>query len=348
MFSKSPAAGLFGIIKLLEVSFFGYYTARFLGKTITYASAAISITTAITIQSLLAVTQFFTHSSVNGLFYFIGERTFTMLTPGIANASIGGTLILRPYGTLPHPNVLAAYLLLSVLFVVGTWQQFRSKAMRSISALVGGIACFALFLTLSRTVLFVFFFLLAYLFMQLVGKRMSTSYTLGILGIAVVVALGIFYTPILGRFTSSSFLEESFLIREDLTKNALWMLYTHPFFGVGIENFLQNLPPSSSSTFSYYSLLQPVHTIYLLVFAQVGVVGGILFLYFLFCVGKTIVRRQESTLQKATLVMFSSVVFLGLFDHYFLTVQQGQLVFAFVIGLAFSLPRNTSSQKKTT
>ena len=51
--------------------------------------------------------EFIKQASLNGLFWWLGERTFTSSTPGIAKAVIDGRLLMRPYATFPHPNVLA-------------------------------------------------------------------------------------------------------------------------------------------------------------------------------------------------------------------------------------------------
>jgi O-antigen ligase len=157
------------------------------------------------------------------------------------------------------------------------------------------------------------------------------------LGTVSMIIGFMFLTPVGGRFASTSFLEESFLLREDLLKNAFWMIGTHPFFGVGLQNFLQNLP-QSLSRYSYFSALQPVHNIYLLVFAQVGIIGGGLFLYFLYKTLNHVMQSPASLWQKAVGGMLVSVLILGCFDHYFLTVQQGMLLFSFIIGLCWSLP----------
>src|SRR5258708_5260679 len=78
-------------------------------------------------ESILAIAQFFNQGSLNGVLYFLGERTFTATTSGIANASVSGELILRPYGTFPHPNVLAGYLLISLTLLLLYAKSYLSK-----------------------------------------------------------------------------------------------------------------------------------------------------------------------------------------------------------------------------
>jgi len=88
--------------------------------------------------SLLAITQLIHQSSLNGIFWWLGERTFTISTPGIAktnlcinhlfpyfwNLKFGiCNLALRPYATFSHPNSLAGYLLVSLVLIRSFFQE---------------------------------------------------------------------------------------------------------------------------------------------------------------------------------------------------------------------------------
>ena len=63
------------------------------------------------VEFFLSLGQITTGRSLQGVFYFLGERRFALSTPGIARASLFGRQILRPYGTFSHPNSLAAFYL---------------------------------------------------------------------------------------------------------------------------------------------------------------------------------------------------------------------------------------------
>ena len=62
-------------------------------------------------SSVIAISQFLLQHSIGGPFWFLGERTFSINTPGIATVkfcqpfSFSCSQILRAYGTFPHPNV---------------------------------------------------------------------------------------------------------------------------------------------------------------------------------------------------------------------------------------------------
>ncbi|MDD2482994.1 MAG: hypothetical protein PHE71_01760, partial [Candidatus Shapirobacteria bacterium] len=66
-------------------------------------------------ESLLAVAQMAKNGSLNGIFYWLGERSFTFNTIGIAQISVLGRGLIRAYGTFSHPNSLAGFLLVSLL-----------------------------------------------------------------------------------------------------------------------------------------------------------------------------------------------------------------------------------------
>jgi O-antigen ligase len=159
-----------------------------------------------------------------------------------------------------------------------------------------------------------------------------------------LIGLRIFGTVVFNRFASTSFLEESFLVRVDLVKNAWWMIQTNPVFGVGLMNFLVRLP-SFAHPYTFYQYLQPVHNMYLLLASEIGIVGLVLSLWFLY---KTVCHVQAapfSSQRTACFLLVASILFLGLFDHYFLTLQAGQLLLAFIFGSCWSLPQKKRQRR---
>lgn len=106
--------------------------------------------------------------------------------------------------------------------------------------------------------------------------------------------------------------ESSFSRRNQLTQMALAMFQDKPLTGVGLNNFTAVMDgygyvPAATRW------LQPVHNIYLLLLAETGLVGVIGWAYLL----------AKTRLSKPLLLL----LFLGLFDHWPLTLQQGLLLF---------------------
>lgn len=315
--SVSPASGIYGMVKLLEFAFFGFYTA----KNIRNLSTVVFVfLLGIVLESFLAIAQFLNQGSVGSLFYFLGERTFNSLTPGIANVSLNGSLVLRPYATFSHPNVLAGYLVLSMSVIF-------FSSLKRLKYPILSLGTVALLLTLSRAAIIVW---VVVVLAGLFKKRWKIA-----AGVGVMLGIAIYVSPLGGRFILT-LVDESVAQRLALVKAAFGMFAQSPILGVGINNFLPNLPFYLKQAGNVF-FLQPVHNIFLLILTETGILGIGFSLWFLANTYKRILKRKSVLF----FVLISEVLFLGLFDHYFLTLQQGQLLLSFVIGLCWSRASDT-------
>lgn len=340
-FSKSPFAGWYFLLKFLEMSFVAWLVLRQTQK-VNKEILSLLFSIGVILESILAAAQFFLHRSVGGLLYFLGERTFNADTPGIANASIHGTLVLRPYGTFSHPNVLAGFLLLGMLLV---WYFSSNRVKQSRKIEIFGFTLFVrtmvyasliigslgLLLTLSRTtILFGGLVLLIVLFKHFYKKAIFVIF--------LIILCLILFPTLFYRFAPSTF-EESARQRLQLFSAAWHMLIHAPLFGVGLGNFISSLPSSV--------LLQPVHNIFVLWTTETGILGGAIMLLFISGIGKGLFEKWKKSSDKARRLHFplgllgASIIILGMFDHYFLTLQQGQLLLAFVSGLFLASLKTT-------
>ncbi|MFH1535571.1 MAG: O-antigen ligase family protein, partial [Patescibacteria group bacterium] len=230
----------------------------------------------------------------------LGERTFSVSTPGIAKFDFYGRQFLRPYATFPHPNVLAAFILV-VISILN-----KSKAV----LFFGGIA---IFLTMSRTAIFAGF-MLAIFYLR---KKW-----LFLAGVLVLILSPILFI----RFSSlANFDNLTILRRGELLGNAWQIFLKYPIFGVGLNNFIPAMAGNLITGPSRF--LQPVHNIFLLALSETGLIGliGLISL-----IGLPIFRRP-------LLISWGIIIFLGMFDHYFLTLPQGYRLLFLVWGLSFSV-----------
>ena len=348
-FSKNPQAGIYGLFKLLEFCFFGIYTASFLRKKENLKTVILLFSIGVLPESLLAIAQYFYQGSIGGLLYFFGERTFNSQTPGIANAVINGSLFFRPYGTLPHPNVLAGYLIIAMTIMIYDlrFTIYDLKKYFFIFSLLAGSV--ALFLTMSRVAIllwtiFIVVYLLRTVFQKIHDKKFIIHHSLFIILFLVVISSILIFSPLRFRFGELRLTDESVVAREQLMQTAVSMVKTHLVFGVGIHNFLQNVPQFQKLTtqVSLFGYLQPVHNIFFLVAAETGIVGLGFFLWFISRTYKRLMindlrlKNKKIIIHQSSFIILSVVLFLGMFDHYFLTLQQGQLLFSFVLGLCWS------------
>lgn len=332
-FSKSSISGWYELLKLVEFVFFGWVVAQG-GKKI-FKKLFWVFVLGIILEGTLGILEFMHQGSINGLWYSLGERNFTASTPGIANASIHGQLILRPYATFPHPNVFAGYLVIALLFFLSTALFTKEKVVRIVAIVFLFFGTAVLLITLSRVAILVWFVLLCVGLLIRFGKSagLLVTTTIGIL-------LGLlFLTPFFsGRFLDTYAYTESVDLRLLLQNAALGMWFHNPLLGVGLNNFLSTLPFFIEGHV-LFGFLQPVHNIFLLVLAETGIVGLAIFGVVLgvgFINNLRTIRRTPGQFSLFAFLSLTAVIAIGLTDHYFLTLQQGQLLFALILGLSFS------------
>lgn len=326
--SRQPLLALYGLLKWAEILLFASCTAFFLQQKNVKRSVGILLSTGMIFEALLGMTQYLRHGSIGGVFYWLGERMFTAQTPGIANASISGELILRPYGTFPHPNVLAAYLVIALVYLFFSWPQFSSQRIKiwlGFGILTGSIC---LLLTLSRSAIMLYLSVVFY-FLYSRRKKISRAFFLlpGFLAIFII-----FFLPFtLGRFSAFSLVEPAFKERIALFWSAWEIFKTHPLWGVGFTNFLPSLA-QQAPLFPTRFLLQPVHNVFALLLTESGIVfGGVI----IFLGGKLFFHLLRRRLELEVWLAIGFLI-LGSTDHFFLTLQQGQLMLGLILGMMLS------------
>ena len=284
LFSQNEVNGWYHLLKIVEFSFLSFYIATMVQTTAMVKKIFFFLAIGVIFQSLLAVGQFFNQASLNGPFYWLGERFFTGTTVGIANASINGELLLRPYGTFPHPNVLAGFLVISLTALLYTYPLKKTSVEKGVwicALLVGSVG---LLLTLSRIPLVIW---ASVLVIVLLRKRKNVLFFIAL------AFLCLFFTPAGQRLQQTTVLEESFTQRQQLMEQSVQMFLSSPLLGVGIGNFLPTLVTLPSNTSDY--LLQPVHSIFLLVLSETGILGfSIFFLFAHHSHRKTLAEKRTS------------------------------------------------------
>ena len=105
------------------------------------------------------------------------------------------------------------------------------------------------------------------------------------------------------------------------------------WFGVGPGNFVSWLMAKEPNL--PRNLFQPVHNIYLLIFSENGFMGLAAFAAFLTFLVKDFIKRTklERFHHYSILLVFSSFLFMGVFDHFLWTLQQGRFLFWLVLAL---------------
>ena len=319
IYSSSPLSSIYYLLKIFEMLFVFSYAITNFDRIKKFIPPIFAF--GILFESFMAILQFIKGGSINGIFYFFGERFFSLNTPNIALSSINSELILRPYGTFPHPNVLAAFILIGTFFILD--QIKFKKDFKSIFYFICLLSGFTtLLISLSRIPIVLYPALVLFFAVQKkIKPKVFISFFAGFIGAIFFFGQMIFY-----RFSNFLSFDESFFERAELAKDSIRMFYDHLFLGVGLGSFLHELP-------SYYTgekifFLQPVHNIFLLFASETGLIGFILLaLLFVYLFNKT-----KFSARFLLLIIFT----LGFFDHYFLTLQQGQLLLTLSMAYIFS------------
>ncbi len=356
LIASSKPVAFYAWAKVAEYGLLAFYVV----KTRPRASrVSLLLSLAALYSSAIAIVQFMLQRSIGGPLWWLGERTFDTSTPGIARIDLclprnelrnyGCQQVLRPYATFPHPNVLGGFLAAFVPLQIATllkrcgparfslslhsFQQRHSEAvhqlMRSIKepttlyttgVIIVGLT--ALLLTFSRG-----------------------AWIAGIVGIIMVVASHVYkktrHVELLffGAFFFMALVvflflgdSESVVVRQRLNTGALQQWMNSPVFGVGLGNFLVQLPKTLLSRTMYF--LQPAHNIYLLVLAETGVTGLVAFFGVLWGAIRQN-RKHPFSPFRAPLAVYLA---LGLIDHYPVTLQQGQLLLTILVALSTMAP----------
>lgn len=320
-FSLSPAVSIYKWIKILEFGLLGYV----LVKKFEFNQLTKWLLIPVFYESVLAIWQFWAQSSIGGIWYFLGERTFYSSTPGIANAYFNGQLLMRPYGTFSHPNVLGGFLtvFLPLILVQFLHNSRRINALRNWRSLgVLGLGYAALLLSLSRSAIIVG--LVASLFVAV--PYLKRNKIIGVIGGIGVIGAAILFWP---RISSMKVETEPIIVREQLNNLAIAQWSHSPILGTGLGT--SPLYSQRRGIKNFALQFQPTHNIYLLTLAETGIVGLVLLTGTLLLAAKKLIKEKKYLLLSSLL----SIAVLGLFDHYLLTLQQGQLILTFVLALTY-------------
>jgi len=307
-FAKNQGAAIYKLVKIIEFSLLGLYIAK---NHYSLSTIHYPLTFAVIYSSLIAIAQFFKQTSLNGVFYWLGERTFNLATPGIAKGSFFGYLLLRPYATFSHPNVLAGFVLVAFILSAPFVYQ-KNKLLFTFYFL---LFTFTIFISFSQAVWLVGLTLSLWRLRDLKINKWLKGAVYG--GTIFLLIFYLIKVPI--------FNEESFSQRLELSKIAFQLIKQNPFIGVGLNNFIVNLPKFQQGQTLW---LQPVHNIYLLIVSETGIVGLLIFLWFLF-----LTFCRPLTHRLSLFASLTAILLLGLFDHYWFTLQQTQLLLVIILGL---------------
>ncbi len=294
------------------------------------------------LQSALAISQFTFQRSFSNK--WLGMSNYDSWRGGISVLENEGGRWLRAYGSFPHPNILGGYLALA--FIVGLYfllNSYKNNAvnLNQITILSGLLIIFlGILLTFSRSawlalvvgIIFLSVFawrkgahsknrwLLKKVFIQL-------GLIFGLAGIVFTSCLG--YNFFLNRFNTGERLEKKSINDRSLYfKQAEKIIKENFWLGTGAGNYTLTVFQKDKIKKPIWQY-QPVHNVFMLVWAELGITGLILFLAILIKIF-LIAKRNENVFMVA-FIMLGILFFL---DHWFWDTHFGMLLFWLIIGLA--------------
>jgi len=291
----------------------------------------------LSIQALLAVLQFINQSWL-GL-KFLGEPNIDKFSLNVAKIDVGDSKWMRAYGTFSHPNILAAAGVFGLALVL---LKSLGKSKKLIYFLPIAII---LLLSFSRTAWLAVLILIISLIVQ--GEfKINWNYILGgITATALFLVIFNLGSVVLARLTVWD--DQALLERSQLFNVSLGMVQKN-FFGVGLGNYILEMPKFVTPEWANW-LYQPVHNVFLLVLAELGVAGALVLLVLLFLYFKKMldVSKDGNKLKaKEAKIFFGlgvAVLIMAMFDHYFYTSLQGQFLIILMLYFGLTIEKTADS-----
>jgi len=318
------------------------------------------------LEATAAILQFANQSSL-GL-SFLKESQIAVHQAGIAKIIISGYELIRPYGFFSHPNVLGAFLAItltiSLVYSHYKFKMFHVEHNKLLKTAIF-IQFLAFILTFSKTAYIGLIISLLFAYFKLFHVEQSPSNikyvprgTVLLLNIicstwnksirklrmfhveqwlitilAVLGTIFLIYKIDLYYFITQPFNERAFL-QESLNI----IMARSPLRGVGISQSVIGMQQYYNQTLEPWQF-QPIHNVYLIVLAELGVIGLTLFLFFFVSIlYNMIINVPCGTISSLNTVIIISclllISFLMLFDHYFWDIQPTFLLFWVFTGLS--------------
>lgn len=118
-FSQDCWLGFYRLAKLLEFAGLYFYIRYNFTNLFNWQKFWQFFIAGAALQSIVATAQFLTQKSL-GLKFF-AESPLSPNIDGVAKLVVGGVKIVRAYGLVPHPNILAAILMVAIFGIAWLW-----------------------------------------------------------------------------------------------------------------------------------------------------------------------------------------------------------------------------------
>ncbi len=308
-----------------------------------------SLLAGIFLQALLAIYQFVTQSTF--ACKFLGLASHDSALPGVSVVETydrSGLLWrwLRAYGGLDHPNMLGGVLAIGLILIIWLLLERKHWGIKTenyrLYLIINYFGLFfiaaALILTFSRAA-YLAAGLGAAIMILINGrcclkkninpKSLDCRLTVGI-GLALVVIWSLVFSIVDVRFQNYNRLQQiSYNERAGGYSEALKLIAEKPFTGWGLGNYYI----ASFSHDPYYPAFhyQPVHNVFMLVAAEIGLPGLLFFVAFLAVLLWEKIKGWK--INGPGLALLAACLVISLVDHWFFSLHFGVFFVWLVLGI---------------
>lgn len=298
-------------------------------------------------QSLMAINQFMNQKIV--AHKWLGIATQDPQTLGTPIVEIADGRWLRTFGALPHPNMLAAFLLFSLFIIISLYATNIKKRLKKILTIIFVVNALALATTLSRAAFLSL--VVTIVFLLIVHRRqknlLKTLSRFILLLLIVFILFAVSYPQLLQPRIFSQGRVENISNEARLNQYAEFgkIYRSHWLMGAGISQYPETLRQALPTAPIWR--IQPIHNLYLLIIGELGLLGIILVLvyfYWLFALLKKNNQTNPPTENTGPPLclrssLLASLTILALFDHPLWSFYFGIMLLSLVLSLALIKPR---------
>ena len=350
-YKGNTSLNIWFFIKFLElIVAYGTFKVLFQenGLKMTFFKTFVSLAS---LQSIIALFQFYKQSSL-GFLNKLGESVLNPEMLGVAKIVSDGTKYIRGYGTFPHPNLLSAFLIVGIFISIYLLLNAVTKPAKVLYSLSIFITILGLTVTFSRAGFLAFGIGLMIFFGLLMIKRFDRSFVMiiVIVIVSVVTSLALFHPFLLTRATIS---DQATVERKLYNQIGIQIVKDNPIFGVGIGESVLHMQQYSKKHLAPWEI-QPIHNYFLLSAAELGIIGALILIWIflshlkgLWNLLKNQSHFQLFTFHFSLFTILACFLVLMLFDHYFYTLQQTQLLLWLVLGLIAAKIKTSNGSNKT-
>jgi len=288
------------------------------------------------LQALLGIYQFLTQSAP--VSKYLGLAAHNSEIAGTAVIETASGRWLRVYGGMDHPNIFGG--VLAVSLILAAYLLAKKKMIRTKQEIGESIflfvyyfvALFALFFTFSRSAWLTSAVGALILFISLLVQKdrwiLGRYLTLIFFSVIMLTIVAHPYQALLQtRLQGETRLEQKSLNeRRDYLWQSKDLIGGHIFTGVGVGNyplFLERADSFQKSPWDY----QPVHNVFLLLWAECGIFALFFFVVFLVMMAQ---KNRHAVFSGAIL---AALVVIMLLDHWLLSLPFGLLFLFLILGL---------------